>query len=185
MMACGLVMFIKDKYVNYANIKYYDIADGPGVRVSLFVSGCTHHCKECFNPETWNFDYGKPFDENVEEKIFDALDNPYIEGLTILGGEPFEPQNSKVLNPFVKKSRVRFPEKTIWCYSGYTFEDILQDRMNAGKSSLELLSNLDVLVDGEFVLELKSLMLKFRGSSNQRLIDVQKSLQQNNVVLWE
>ena len=171
-------------FMNYANIKYYDIADGPGVRVSLFVSGCTHHCKECFNPETWDFDYGKPFDESTEEMIFDALDKSYIEGLTILGGEPFEPSNSKVLSRFVKKARGRFPGKSIWCYSGYTFEQILKDCMNGGENTHELLHNIDILVDGEFKIELKSLMLKFRGSSNQRIIDVYTSLMRNEVVEW-
>ena len=166
--------------MNYAEIKNYDIANGPGVRVSLFVSGCRHHCKECFNPETWDFNYGKLFDESVEDMIFSQLANPYIEGLTLLGGDPFEPENSKVLNRFVKKSRQRFPEKSIWCYTGYLYEELLK----ADTDRVELLSNLDVLVDGEFVLELKSLMLKFRGSSNQRLIDIPASLSSREVVLW-
>ncbi len=166
--------------MNYAEIKNYDIANGPGVRVSLFVSGCRHHCKECFNPETWDFNYGKLFDESVEDMIFSQLANPYIEGLTLLGGDPFEPENSKVLNRFVKKSRQRFPEKSIWCYTGYLYEELLK----ADTDRVELLSNLDVLVDGEFVLELKSLMLKFRGSSNQRLIDIPASLSSRKVVLW-
>ena len=170
--------------MNYAKIKQYDIANGPGVRVSLFVSGCTHHCNGCFNPETWNFDYGSPFDKASEQVIFDALSKPYIEGLTILGGEPFEPENSKVVNELVKKSRVIFPEKTIWCFSGYTFEELLEDAMNGGKTTFELLQNLDVLVDGEFVQDLKNLMLKFRGSSNQRLIDIPASLLHKEVVLW-
>lgn len=170
--------------MNYAKIKQYDIANGPGVRVSLFVSGCTHHCKGCFNPETWNFNYGLPFDEAAEQIIFDSLSKPFIEGLTILGGEPFEPGNSKVVNELVKKSRVRFPEKSIWCFSGYTYEDILEDRMNGGQATLELLHNLDVLVDGEFKEDLKNLMLEFRGSSNQRLIDIPTSFLHQDVVLW-
>ena len=176
----------KGKNMNYAEIKSTDIANGPGVRVSLFVSGCTHHCKGCFNPETWDFSYGQPFDEAVEERIFRDLDHPFIEGLSLLGGEPFEPENSRVLAGFVRKVKDHFPDKTIWCYSGYRLdEEILTDRMGGGRYTEELLSCLDVLVDGEFVEELKVLTLKFRGSSNQRLIDVPASLKSGTIVQWE
>lgn len=171
--------------MNYAEIKSTDIANGPGVRVSLFVSGCTHHCKGCFNPETWDFQYGQPFDADVEERILRDLDHPFIEGLSLLGGEPFEPQNSSVLAGFARRVKERFPEKTIWCYSGYRLEDdLLTDRMGGGVSTKELLSCLDVLVDGEFVEEQKVLTLKFRGSANQRLIDIPASLRTGTIVEW-
>lgn len=162
----------------FGNIKTHDIADGPGVRVSLFVSGCTHHCDECFNPETWDFKYGDEFTQETEDQILTDLDHDYIKGLTLLGGEPFEDQNSKVLVPFVNRVRDRFPDKTIWCYSGYTFEEILESK------SKDLLELLDVLVDGEFKIDLKVLNLRFRGSSNQRIIDVQSSLSSGKIVLW-
>lgn len=170
--------------MNYGEIKLNDIADGPGVRVSLFVSGCTHHCRGCHNPETWNFGFGKLYTEETESYILDALDRDEIEGLTFLGGEPFEPQNSIVLNELAKKSRLRFPEKTIWCYSGYLFDEIHHDTMKGGSVSKELLYNLDVLVDGEFIEAKKSLMLQFRGSSNQRLIDIPKTLENNYITIW-
>ncbi len=172
--------------MNYAEIKSTDIANGPGVRVSLFVSGCTHHCKGCFNPETWDFQYGKPFDALVEERILRDLAPQFITGLTLLGGEPFEPSNSSVLADFASKVKERYPDKTIWCYSGYRLDDeILTDSMGGGPSTGALLSCLDVLVDGEFVEEYKVLNLKFRGSKNQRLIDVPASLKAGRIVAWK
>lgn len=172
--------------MNYGAIKKFDIADGPGVRVSLFVSGCTHHCRECFQPETWNFDYGQPFTEETEQELFEALDKEYICGLTLLGGEPFEPQNQRVLVPFLRRVKERFPEKSIWSYTGYTLEtDLLSPSRTRCEVTDEMLSMLDVLVDGEFVLEKKNIRLRFRGSENQRLIDLKKTLATGNTVLWD
>lgn len=170
--------------MNYGTIKSTDIANGPGVRTALFVSGCTHHCPGCFNPETWDFQYGMPFDEEVQERIFVDLNHDFIEGLSLLGGEPFEPANSRVLADFVKKVKERFPEKTIWCYSGYVLEEIMADSMGSDGSTAELLSLLDVLVDGPFQEENKVLNLKFRGSTNQRIIDVPASLEKGSAVEW-
>lgn len=172
--------------MNYATIKTVDVANGPGVRVSLFVSGCTHKCKGCFNSEAWDFNYGKPFDSEAEEKIIKALDHSYIEGFSLLGGEPFEPQNQVALLPFLKKLKRLFPEKNIWCYSGYTFEkDILGGNLGNPEIHKEMISLIDILVDGKFVEEKKDLHLRFRGSSNQRIIDVQKSLKKGETVLWD
>ena len=172
--------------MHYATIKKNDIANGTGVRVSLFVSGCTHHCKNCFNPETWNFNYGKPFTKEVEDEIIEALKPDYIKGLTLLGGEPFEPENQKSLLPFVKRVRETYPDKTIWGYSGYTFDnELLGDSRAHCECTRELLEHIDILVDGEFKEDLKNLSLKFRGSSNQRIIDVQRSLRDGAVVMSE
>ncbi len=172
--------------MNYATIKTHDIANGPGVRVSLFVSGCTHHCKGCFNPEAWNFNYGTPFTAQVEAKILEDLSPWYIRGLSLLGGEPFEVQNQLALLGLVKKVKERYPEKTIWCYTGYDYEqDILAGRLGDWAVTGELLKYLDVLVDGEFVEAKKDLTLRFRGSSNQRVIDVQKSLEADQVIWWD
>ncbi len=170
--------------MHYGNIKKFDIADGIGVRVSLFVSGCTHHCEGCFQPETWNFNYGNLFTIDTENEIIDALSPDYIDGLTLLGGEPFEPENQKVLLPFLKKIKEVLPHKTIWAYSGYTFEELSQNSRARCEFTDEILSMLDVLVDGEFKQELKNISLKFRGSSNQRVIDVQKTLKEGNIVLF-
>lgn len=170
--------------MHYGNIKKFDIADGIGVRVSLFVSGCTHHCEGCFQPETWNFDYGNLFTIDTQNEIIDALSPDYIDGLTLLGGEPFEPENQKVLLPFLKKIKELLPHKTIWAYSGYTFEELSQNSRARCEFTDEILSMLDVLVDGEFKQDLKNISLKFRGSSNQRVIDVQKTLKEGNIVLF-
>ena len=165
--------------MNYGEIKICDIANGEGVRISLFVSGCTHHCKECFNPETWDFSYGKPFDEEAQERILSGLAPDYIDGLSLLGGEPFEPANQRALLPFLRRVRERFPQKSIWCYTGYTLEsDLLSESRARCECTDEMLSCLDVLVDGEFVLEKKNISLPFRGSENQRIIDVKKTLAQ-------
>ncbi len=170
--------------MNYGMIKKTDIANGFGVRVSLFVSGCTHHCEGCFNSETWDFGYGKPFTEETQEELIKALSHEYINGLSLLGGEPMEPQNQRVLLPFVKRLKSLFPGKDIWCYTGYTYEsDLLGDSRANCESTKELLSNIDVLVDGEFVEDLKDISLQFRGSSNQRIIDVKASLESGTVQL--
>ncbi len=170
--------------MNYGNIKYNDIANGEGVRVSLFVSGCTHHCKNCFNPETWDFNYGKPFTLETEDDIISALAPDHINGLTLLGGEPMEPANQKALLPFVKRVKSLYPQKTIWCYSGYLFDkELLNESRAHCPWTKELLSYIDILVDGEFKEELKDITLRFKGSSNQRVIDVQRSLEENKIVL--
>lgn len=169
--------------MNYADIRPIDVANGPGVRVSIFVSGCTHHCKECFNPETWDFGYGQPFGEEQIREILNDLSKPYIHGLSILGGEPFEPQNQGAVLELVRRVREEFPEKDIWCYSGYLFENLAAGQV--GAHSRTLLGLLDVLVDGPFVLEQKELSLRFRGSANQRLIDVPASLEAGQVLIWD
>lgn len=171
--------------MNYGAIKVNDIANGEGVRVSLFVSGCTNHCKECFNPETWNFNYGKPFTKETEDYIIQQLSSPFVNGLSLLGGEPFEPKNQKELLPFVKRVREKFPDKNIWAYSGFKLEDeLLKEGSYANcEYTRPLLENIDVLVDGRFDRELKNIRLNFRGSSNQRIILVQESLKQRKIVL--
>lgn len=172
--------------MNYATIKKIDVANGPGIRVSLFVSGCTHHCKGCFNPETWNFNYGSPFTEEVEEQIFEYLQPDYIKGLSLLGGEPFEPENQKALLPFLRRFKERYPQKTVWCYSGYDFEkDMLTGSLGPWEITREMLSYIDILVDGEFVIEKKNPNLRFRGSENQRVIRVADSMEHDNVILWD
>ncbi len=172
--------------MHYAEIKTYDVANGPGVRVSLFVSGCTHRCPNCFNPETWDFQYGKPFTQKTEDKLFDALYPSYIKGLTLLGGEPLERSNQQGLLPFVRRVKRELPGKDIWCYTGYTFETDVLDRMcREWAETKELLSYFDVLVDGEFLQEQKKLGLRFRGSANQRLIAVQASLKAKQTVPWK
>ena len=170
--------------MNYANIKYNDIANGEGIRVSLFVSGCTHHCKNCFNKVAWDFNYGNEFTVDIENKILKAMEPEHINGLTLLGGEPMEPANQKGLLNFVKKVKQTYPNKTIWCYSGYLFDEELLKPSRAHCSwTRELISYFDIMVDGKFVEELKDITLRFKGSSNQRVIDVQKSLKENKVVL--
>ena len=171
--------------MNYANIKKYDIANGIGVRVSLFVSGCTHHCKNCFNQETWDFLYGKEFTKEVEDEIIAALKPSHIRGLTLLGGDPFEPRNQRGLINFLRRVKEELPEKDIWAYSGYLLDTELLTGRARCEVTDEMLSYLDVLVDGEFVERLKDITLKFRGSSNQRLIDMKKTLASNEIVLLE
>lgn len=171
--------------MNYATIKNMDVANGVGLRVSLFVSGCTHHCKGCFNPEAWNFEYGELFTRETEDKILDMLKPDYIQGLSLLGGEPFEPQNQAVLLPFLRRVKEKYPDKNIWAYSGYNFEqDMLTGKLGPAKITMEILSYISILVDGEFVLELRNPKLRFRGSENQRVIDVQASLKSECLVLW-
>ena len=169
--------------MNYATIKNCDIANGPGVRVSLFVSGCTHRCPGCFNEVAWDFDYGQPFTEEVLNSVLDMLRPSYIRGLTLLGGEPFEPRNRGPVLELLRRIKREMPEKSIWAFSGYLFEkDILSGRIGDCR---EYISYLDVLVDGPFVEAKKNLSLRFRGSENQRLIDVPASLTSGETVLWE
>ena len=172
--------------MHYGNIKWNDIANGEGVRVSLFVSGCKNHCPFCFNPETWDFNYGNEFTEEVENKILDFIDKPWINGLTFLGGDPLEIENQKVVHDFVMRFRARFGDtKNIWAYTGYLFDKDLvrEDGKRHTEYTREILENIDVLVDGRFVNELKNLSLKFRGSSNQRIILTKESLRSNELVL--
>lgn len=172
--------------MNYGEIKYYDIANGPGVRTSLFVSGCTHHCKNCFNAQTWDFNFGAPFTEKEENEIVESLKPDYITGFTLLGGEPFEPQNQAGVLPLLKKIKASYPDKTIWIYTGYLFDkEIIGKMLDTVPETKEILSLTDVIVDGRFVEELKSLSLKFKGSSNQRTIDVQASLASGDVIIVE
>ena len=160
----------------YGEIKNCDIANGEGVRVTLFVSGCTNHCKNCFQPQTWDFNYGQPFTEETEQHLLNLLMPEYISGLTLLGGEPFEPENQRVLVPFLRRVRAACPEKNIWSFSGFTYEELTTDGAYPRcEVTDEFLSLLDVLVDGRFVEELKDISLRFRGSRNQRLIDLNAS----------
>ena len=162
--------------MNYAAIKTHDVANGPGVRVSLFVSGCTHYCKGCFNQEAWDFDYGRPFDAAAEEEILNALKPPYIKGFSLLGGEPFEPANQKALLPFMQRLRKMYPNKTVWCYTGYVYNEV---------KNLPVLKEINVLVDGPFILAQRDLDFPYRGSRNQRLIDVPVSLEKGEAVDFE
>ena len=172
--------------MNYATLKKRDVANGVGVRVSLFVSGCTHHCKGCFNEETWDFNFGEVFDKTVEDRIISFLAPDYIRGLTVLGGEPMEKVNQRALLPFIKRVRETYPDKDIWFYSGYVFDTELTGEGRAVcEVTEELLSYIDVLVDGEFIEEQKNLRLRFRGSENQRIIDVRASLSSGKTVLYE
>lgn len=172
--------------MNYADIKEIDIQDGDGVRVSIYVSGCHFHCKECHNPEAWDFNYGKEFTEKEIDYIIEKMDNDYISGLSILGGEPMEPINQEGLIPLVKKVKEKFPNKNIWLYTGYLFDkDILFDMYNKNEYTRNLVDNLDIIVDGQFVIEKKILDLKARGSYNQRKIDVQASIKEGKAVCLE
>lgn len=172
--------------MNYAAIKDCDIANGPGVRITLFVSGCNHHCKGCFNQEAWDFDYGQPFTQETIDTIIRMMKPGYIKGLTLLGGEPFDPRNQGAVVELLRQVKKVYPQKTVWAFSGYLFDrDILSGTLGDWNVTREYLSYLDVLVDGSFVEAKKDLMLRFRGSSNQRLIDVPKSLAAGEVILWE
>lgn len=172
--------------MNYCEIKKCDIANGIGVRTTLFVSGCTHHCKGCFQPETWDFNYGKPFTKETEDEILESLKPDYIKGLTLLGGEPFEPENQRVLVGFLKRVKENYPEKSVWCYTGYLYDDELLSPSRARcEVTDEMLSQIDILVDGEFVQEKKNIRLQFRGSENQRIIDLNKTRDAGEIVLWE
>lgn len=166
-------------------IKPCDIADGPGVRVSLFVSGCRHRCPGCFQPETWNFDYGTPYTDETEKDILELLKPTYISGLTILGGEPFEPENMPiVLNLLKLVQKIYSQEKTIWVYSGFTIEELVSRDGESGLLTSEILSHMDILVDGPFIESQKEVGLQFRGSRNQRIIDLKESAKAGEIVLW-
>lgn len=170
----------------YGEIKKLDIANGAGVRVSLFVSGCTNHCEECFQPETWDFCYGKPFTEETQRELLDALKPPHVQGLTVLGGEPFEPANQRELLPFLKRVRAEYPDKNIWCFSGFVLEkELLSPSYARCEVTDEMLAQIDVLIDGRYVKALRNLSLQFRGSSNQRIIDMNKTRAAGEVILWE
>ncbi len=170
----------------YGALKKTDIANGPGVRVSLFVSGCTHHCKDCFNPETWNFTYGEEYTDKVMTEILEALEPDYIQGITVLGGEPFEPRNQAGVLALLETVRAAYPQKSIWAFTGYLLdEELLAGKVGDPATVRSMLALLDVLVDGPFLLEKKNLTLRFRGSENQRLIDMKQTLQTGTVVLWD
>ncbi len=171
--------------MNYADIKQYDVANGKGIRVSVFVSGCTHHCKECFNKEAWDFNYGKPFTEKELEQVIEYMKPGYVAGLSLLGGEPLEPVNQEGLLPLLRRVHETYPEKNVWCYTGYLFDkDVLEKMCKESEVTRELISYIDIMVDGEFILERKNLKVNFRGSDNQRIIDVKKSLETGEVVHW-
>ena len=171
--------------MHVANVKFYDIANGEGVRTSLFVSGCRHHCKNCFNAEAWDFTFGTPYTKKTEEEIIASLAPDYIAGLTVLGGEPFEPENQAEVLSLVTAVKSRYPHKTVWVYSGFTYEELLSGSRAATDTARALLQQIDVLVDGRFIEDQKNISLAFRGSENQRLIDLPKTLQGNTIVLYQ
>ena len=172
--------------MNYAELKTYDIANGPGIRLSLFVSGCNHRCPGCFNEQAWDFNYGKEFTQETIDYIIDTLSFGAYAGVTFLGGEPLEIENQRGLLPLARKIKEVYPDKTIWCFTGYVFEkDILNRMIPKWKYTKKMLEQIDYLVDGPFVEAKKDITLRFRGSSNQRIIDVKKSLETGEVVLWE
>jgi anaerobic ribonucleoside-triphosphate reductase activating protein len=171
--------------MNYAGIKYCDVANGLGCRTVLFVSGCRNACRGCFQPETWDFCYGEPFDEEVQQTVIDSLAPDYIEGITLLGGEPFEEENQEALVLFMRKLKARFPDKNVWAFTGYIYDrDLIEGGRKYTKDTKELLSMIDVLVDGPYCEEQKNLMLRFRGSSNQRILDLQKTINCGRIVLF-
>lgn len=172
--------------MNYANIKYYDIADGEGVRTTLFVSGCTNRCKGCFQPQTWDFSYGKPFTEVVQQELLESLEPSYINGLTLLGGEPFEPSNQAALLPFLRRVKAQYPEKTVWAFTGFVYDrDLIAGGRKHTDFTDEMLSYVDILVDGPYVEELHDITLQFRGSSNQRIIDMNLTRVRGQLTIWE
>lgn len=171
--------------MNYGAIKKCDIANGVGVRTVLFVSGCTHHCKGCFQPETWNFDYGERYTKETEDEIIESLRPDYVDGITLLGGEPFEPENQRELVKLLRRIKKELPQKTVWSFSGFTYEELTGDSRAVCEVTNEMLSMLDVLVDGEFVEAKRNISLRFRGSENQRLIDMNKTRKESKIVLWD
>ncbi len=172
--------------MNYAEIKNCDIANGEGVRVTLFVSGCTNRCEGCFQPETWDFSYGKPFTAETEEELLTLLKPDYINGLTLLGGEPFEPENQRALLPFIRRVKAEYPHKNIWAFTGFTLEELWEKAPHPRcEATDELLTLIDVLVDGKFILAQKNIRLRFRGSENQRLLDLPASLKAGTPILWK
>ena len=169
--------------MNYAGIKYCDIANGTGCRTVLFVSGCRNACKGCFQPQTWDLGYGEPFDEKVQEEVLKSLEPDYITGITVLGGEPFEPENQKELVPFMRKVVARYPNKNVWAFTGYIYDkDLVAGGRRHTEDTDELLSMIDVLVDGPFQEEKKDITLKFRGSSNQRILDLKETIRTGNII---
>ena len=171
--------------MNYAGIKYCDIANGLGCRTVLFVSGCRNHCKGCFQPQTWEFDYGEPFDEQIQNEILDSLKPAYVQGITLLGGDPFEEENQEALVPFMRRVKERYPNKDVWAYTGYLYEELLENGRKHTEYTDELLSKRDVLVDGPFIEEQKDITLKFKGSANQRVIDMEKTRATGEVSILE
>ena len=173
--------------MNYCNIKKCDIANGVGVRTVLFVSGCTNHCEECFQPETWDFNYGKPFTPEVEKDLIESVKPAYVNGITVLGGEPFEPANQRELVGFLRRFREECPDKTVWCFTGFVLDrELLVDGSYPRcEVTDEMLSYIDVLVDGRYVKALRNISLRFRGSENQRLIDMNKTRECGEIVLWD
>lgn len=172
--------------MNVAEIKTNDIANGEGVRTSLFVSGCRHHCPDCFNEIAWDFAYGRPYTKEIEEEIFASVEPDWIAGISLLGGEPFEPENQPTLLGLLQNFKARYPNKTVWCYSGFTIEEILGEKPSRAHTdiSAKMLELIDVLVDGKFEKALKNIMLKFRGSENQRVIDIKKTLESGEIILY-
>jgi anaerobic ribonucleoside-triphosphate reductase activating protein len=182
----GLLGKRGENTMNYATIKWCDVSNGPGVRVSLYVSGCRNHCKNCFNPETWDFNYGEPFTKEVEDKIIEAMKPSYIRGFTLLGGDPFEPENQEALVDFLERLCRIYPEKSFWCFTGYDYErDLLTGKQGNHDTVMRMLNCFDVLVDGRFMEDKKDLTLRFKGSSNQRTILIKPSLETDEVVLWD
>ena len=173
--------------MHYGELKKCDIANGIGVRVTLFVSGCTNHCPDCFQPQTWDFDYGRAFTDETKAEIFAELDKPFLNGLTVLGGEPFEPRNQRELLPLLREVREKYPDKTIWCFTGFRLEDELLRSGSYPRCEVtdELLACINVLVDGRFVKELKDISLQFRGSRNQRVIDMDRTREAGKITIWE
>ena len=171
--------------MHYGELKKCDIANGIGVRVTLFVSGCTNHCPDCFQPQTWDFDYGRAFTDETKAEIFAELDKPFVNGLTVLGGEPFEPRNQRELLPLLREVREKYPDKTIWCFTGFRLEDELLRSYPRCEVTDELLACINVLVDGRFVKELKDISLQFRGSRNQRVIDMDRTREAGEITIWE
>lgn len=173
--------------MHYGELKKCDIANGIGVRVTLFVSGCTNHCPDCFQPQTWDFDYGRAFTDETKAEIFAELDKPFVNGLTVLGGEPFEPRNQRELLPLLREVREKYPDKTIWCFTGFRLEDELLRNGSYPRCEVtdELLACINVLVDGRFVKELKDISLQFRGSRNQRVIDMDRTREAGEITIWE
>lgn len=172
--------------MNYGNIKFFDIADGEGVRTTLFVSGCTHHCKGCFQPETWDFEYGQPFTGAVMQEILDSLEPDYVDGLTLLGGEPFEPDNQRALVSLLEQVKARFPQKTVWSYTGDLYEDLVDPSSPRHTEVTDrMLACIDVLVDGPYMQELHDITARFRGSSNQRILDLEATCAAGHAVEWQ
>ena len=173
--------------MHYGTVKKFDVANGEGIRTTLFVSGCRNRCKNCFQPETWDFNYGKSFTSDVEAEIFNSMTNPSVRGITVMGGEPMEPENQREILPFLRRFKEKFPDKTVWLYTGNLYEELtgkLGEHYKCIQCTEELLSYVDVLVDGRFVEEEKRLGLRFRGSANQRVIDMNETRKNGEIIIW-